>query len=73
MLRWNPNVTGVSVRAILVGKKAVYLGGQFSAVHGQRRLNLARVGRGPGSKLTAGFRHRTEAPVRALAFSAGCA
>jgi hypothetical protein len=71
VLPWNPNVTGASVLAIAVGKKAVFIGGSFSAVKGQPRRNLARVGRGPGSKLSVKFKHRTDAPVRALCFSKG--
>jgi outer membrane protein assembly factor BamB len=71
VLAWNPSVGGTTVSAIVVSKKAVFLGGQFTSVRGQPRKNLARVSRGGAGTLTKKFRHGANAQVRALAFSKG--
>lgn len=69
LLPWAPKVTGITVNALLAGKTAIYVGGQFSAVNGLTRRNLARVGRAGTGAVTTKFRHRTDKPVRALAFT----
>lgn len=72
VLSWNPNVSGVEVRALSVNGDGVYIGGEFSAVDGRSRTNIALVTRGSG-RAVRGFAPRPNGPVNAFTFSKGSA
>jgi hypothetical protein len=66
VLPWNPSVSG-EVFAIAPTSSAVYLGGKFSSVGGQNRVNLAAVNPSSGAPLT--FSPRVTGVVAELATS----
>jgi hypothetical protein len=67
VLAWNPNVSG-RVFVVEPSRAGVYLGGQFSAVKGEPRRNLARVSLGGRARLHS-MRTRTDKAVHAIALS----
>ena len=64
---WSPRVDG-SVHKVLVAKEGVYLVGDFTAVNGQRRRDVARVSR-VGGVVDTSFRHSSNGAVHAIALS----
>ncbi len=68
VLPWSPTVGGTVIN-LLVKKEGVYLVGDFRAVNGVKRIDVARVDRQSGDKVAAGFRHSTNGSVNAVAVS----